>query len=323
MSTNIVLANVDYRSHMTDEGAQLQDGLQLAGWTLVGAGFEHGCKYVPSLLGLYAPRIVVIQDRRDWDPDSRISFRKDIGFDEVKALRRATDIVKVAVFKDAGTGLDIQRRYFQEMGVQVLLTYYHADSIRPGAPWIDEYQVVRIYHSVDSEQIPPFQLDRRGVLVSGAVGSGVYPMRTMAVRMACGFGWDVLRHPGYGNGGVRTNDYLAKLSGYRVHIATSSRFGFALRKIIESVACGATPVTDLPEHDVLPHIDGALVRVPQGASLEQLAEAVTTAEASWDPSERRLLAEQCRGYYDWRIAGARCSRAILRAAFQASGRVTA
>jgi hypothetical protein len=35
--SKLVLANIDYRRHMTDEGEQLQAGLEAAGWILAGA----------------------------------------------------------------------------------------------------------------------------------------------------------------------------------------------------------------------------------------------------------------------------------------------
>ena len=73
---------------------------------------------------------------------------------------------------------------------------------------------------------------------------------------------DLLEHPGYGNPGSQVETYVKALREYRVHLATASKYGFALRKIIESVAIGCTPVTNLPTYDVLPEIDGALKRIP-------------------------------------------------------------
>jgi hypothetical protein len=98
-------------------------------------------------------------------------------------------------------------------------------------------------------------------MVSGAA-SNAYPLRQRVIRDALDLGVDVLRHPGYGNQGPRTPEYMRHLAGYKVHVATASMYGFALRKIIESVAMGCTVVTDLPAYDVLPEIDGALVQGP-------------------------------------------------------------
>jgi hypothetical protein len=58
------------------------------------------------------------------------------------------------------------------------------------------------------------------------------------------------------------------------HVATASSYHFALRKIIESVACGCTPVTNLPAYDVLPEIDPVLVRIDDDATEAQIGEAI-------------------------------------------------
>jgi hypothetical protein len=113
------------------------------------------------------------------------------------------------------------------------------------------------------------------------------------------------RHPGYGNRGSRTADYLRMLSGYKVHVATASKYGFALRKIIESVACGATPITDLPWYDELPLIDSGIVRVHGDITVEELAQVIDRAEEDWCTVDRRALAACARVRYDYRAEGAR------------------
>jgi hypothetical protein len=96
-------------------------------------------------------------------------------------------------------------------------------------------------------------------------------------------------------------------------VATASRYGFALRKIVESVAMGATPITDLPAYDVLPEIDQALVRISPVATLAELKEAIDTAERAWNLDRALYFAESARHFYDYRKIGKRLDRLILEA----------
>lgn len=150
---------------------------------------------------------------------------------------------------------------------------------------------------------------RKRAVVSGALGN-CYPVRRIAFKHAATIGCDTVRHPGYGNRGICTPGYLEMLAGYKVHIATASSYAFALRKLIESVACGCTPVTDLPAYDVLPEIDGALVRISPYADAKELCEAVARAEREWRLEERLEYARKAREWYDWRAMGLRTSEAI-------------
>lgn len=306
--SKIVLANVDYRQHMTSEGNELQLGLEAAGWTLVGFGYGDGCRDVPTLLDRYKPTAVLISDKRDWDPSSTGAFRKDIGFTNLGALSQHADIFKVCVVKDAGGQQDYHRRFCEEVQAGGIVTYYHDRSVRPLNPWMMGYPTIRTYHSVDG-MLRRETVNRKRAVVSGAL-SGVYPLRQMAVLNAGRLGLAILRHPGYSNRGSRTADYLKEISGYKVHVATASRFGFALRKIIESVLVGTTPVTDLPEYDVLPGIDKALVRVSPTVSVAELRAAIDYAERTWNVDERRQYAEAAARLYDFRATGKALDSAI-------------
>lgn len=301
---NVCLANIDYRRHMTTEGDQFQEGLAAAGWTLAGAGYD-GLRDVPAILDRYRPARVVVHDKRDWDPDSRISFRKDIGFEQLSALQAFRGVTAVVV-KDAATSVDYQHAFYQEAGAHAAIVYYHPESVRRHAAWLAQVPLVRTYHTLDAAALAPLDLrsPRRGAVVSGAV-SGSYPFRTRIVREARTLGVDVLRHPGYGNRGAHTPEYLQTLSGYRVSLATASAFGFALRKIIESVAMGCTVITDLPAYDVLPEIDGALVRVSPSMPTRELRELIADVAQAWDPEARAAWAAKARAYYDYRATGAR------------------
>lgn len=309
--TGVLLANVDYRRHMTNEGDQFQEGLASAGWTLAGAGFD-GLRDVPAILDRYRPARVVVHDKRDWDPASRISFRKDIGFEHLAALQGFRGFTAVVV-KDAATSVEYQQAFYREAGADAAIVYYHPESVRRHAAWLTQVPLVRTYHTVDATALVPLDVRaaRRGAVVSGAV-SGSYPFRTRIVREARTLGVDVLRHPGYGNRGAHTPEYLQTLGGYKVSIATASAFGFALRKIIESVAMGCIVITDLPAYDVLPEIDGALVRVSPSVSTPALRHLIADAVQAWHPGAAATWAARARAYYDYRAMGTRLD-ADLRA----------
>lgn len=312
---NLVLGNVDYRLHTTDEGDQLQRGLEAAGWLLCGAGFGDGCADVPELLERHAPAAVMVHDKRDWDPASPISFRKDIGFSNLRVLARRPEILRAGVLKDAGSALEYHRRFFAEIQADAAVVYYHPQIVKRLNPWLGQRKLVRIFHSVDRYVCEPLldeDLPRQRAVITGA-SSPVYPLRHRLMRYALDHPeahLSVFGHPGYGNGGAYTNAYLRLLAGFRVHIATASRYGFALRKIIESVAVGCTPVTNLPPEDVLPEIDGALVRIPLTASSSQALAAAELAAEAWSFEERRAWAEKAWSFYDWRASGLRLAAAL-------------
>ena len=75
---------------------------------------------------------------------------------------------------------------------------------------------------------------------------------------------------------------------------------------------GCTPVTNLPPEDVLPHIDGALVRVPAGMGLHGVREVIYNAARNWDYDERMKWARLAWSWYDWRSMGCRLSANIAQ-----------
>lgn len=305
---NIVLANRDYETHTSSEGNELQLGLEYAGWQLVGRGYDdlHDCR---AILDRYQPSAIFVQDCRDWLPTSEICFRKDGAFDNLDAIAHA-GVPAFTVLKDAAGWHETQFWCAAMIRAAALALYYHPVAVDRVAPWARHYPKIRIHHSVDYRVVLPFPLaGRRRGLVSGARAS-CYPLREMAFEQQNYLGLDALPHPGYGNSGSHTPEYLRILSQYKVHIATASDYGFALRKIIESVVCGATPVTNLQEIDVLPEIDAALVRIPNSISRSQLREIVDEAESSWDVEERWEYARRARQYYDYRAMGLRLSEAM-------------
>lgn len=308
----VMLANVDYRTHTTNEGDELQNGMGRAGWILSGVGFD-GLTHVPTILEKYKPSAVLVHDKRDFDPSNIGCFRKDIGFTDLKCLQNFPGFV-AGVVKDAGPGNTTYHRLFcEEIGAKAIVTYYHARSVNQFSPWMERYPQLRTYHSVDGETLRSLvmgDLRMRGyAVITGAVSSA-YPLRQRVIMGATKINCAVLPHPGYSNKKNCTPEYLNTIAGYRVHVATASAYGFALRKIIESVAVGTTPVTDLPLFDRLPFIDGAIVRVPAGASIEDVDEAVRYANANWNLQERLRYAELAARFYDWREMGARLDRLI-------------
>lgn len=307
---NVVLANVDYRQHLTDEGDQFQVGLEHAGWTLLGAGYQDGVRDVKHLIDRYSPTACVVHDKRDWDPMSAIAFRKDVGFQRVGELARKP-FFKAVVVKDAATSVEYQRKFYNEVGAKAAIVYYHPKSVTEFAPWLGTVPLIRTYHSVDADFVRTLDLRalRKRAVVSGAT-SNTYPLRQLVFLQGQRHGIDGYGHPGYGNKGSKTPSYLQMLAGYRVHVATASRFKFALRKIIESVACGATPVTNLPSYDVLPEIDGALVRIPVMSRLQDVLTAVQHADETWNLEERLAWAEKAWQFYDFRAIGVRLSEQL-------------
>lgn len=307
--TAVLLGNIDYQRHMTNEGDQFQTGLHAAGWLLAGAGYD-GIRDVPTILNTYKPDRVIVHDKRDWDPRSDIAFRKDIGFGRLGALA-TSPVYKAVVIKDAGSSLDYQREFYEEVSADAAIVYYHPRSVTTAGRWLTGRPLIRTYHSVSAADLDGIALDgpRQPALVSGAVAN-CYPLRQRVIRDAKQLGIAVLKHPGYGNRGSQTKAYLRTLAGYRVHVATASAYGFALRKIIESVAMGCTVVTDLPAYDVLPHIDGALVRVRPEIGTAELKTVVDVAIGDWDYAERTAWANRARAFYDHVAIGQRLDRVL-------------
>jgi len=308
----LVLGNIDYLLHTSDEGHQLQQGLVDAGWEIAGVGYGDGCADVPTLLERYQPEAVFVQDVRDWLPESNISFRKDIGFTRIEALGDSACRC-YTVLKDAWGWHPEQSKVAGQIDATAIATYYHHNVVRDVAPWTDDYNLLRIYHSMDGELWQEMflgrdcsQAQRKRAIVTGA-DAKCYPLRRLALRNAAKLGLDTMKHPGYGNRGADTPRYLREISQYRLHVATASKWEVAFRKIIESVCCGCTPITNLSPDDKLPVIDAALVRVPTNISVPELQKVIAEADAQWDWHERQNWAINAINYYDYRQAGRRFS----------------
>ena len=132
--TRLFLGNADYARHMTDEGDQLQRGMEAAGWTLVLPGSTDGHeteRHVPALLDKYSPTHVFVHDKRDWSEDSPICYRKGIGYTGIEALAECKDVERFCVVKDAGSMREFHRAFVEEIDATAVVVYYHPDSVVP------------------------------------------------------------------------------------------------------------------------------------------------------------------------------------------------
>lgn len=312
---NLVLANHTYASHMTDEGLQLQEGLREAGWKLSGPGYDKLWD-VRAILHRYNPEHVFVQDKRDFDPSSGCpDVTTETKFRYLRALSQHGGRVSLVV-KDAGLeGQEFHHLFCQECDPDAVVIYYHPLSVLKYCPWLSSYHLVRIYHSVNRNHVPGFVLGahRRPLCGSGAILDDIYPLRARVCHRATEYGMDWLRHPGYRNTkGPATPLYLRFLSHFKVSFCSASTYGFSLRKIIESVACGCTVVTDLPSYDILPEIDRSMIRVKPSISFADLSLVFQEAVDTWDEDGRKKWAEKAMTYYDYRVSGRRLSDALKK-----------
>lgn len=307
----LLFANVDYRTHMTNEGNQLQEGLRSAGWILTGPGYD-GIRDAREAVERYQPHLILVHDPRDWDPASSICFLKEPAFTGMEYLRSLRSIPKAVVVKDAATLVDYQDHWARKIGADIAVIYYHPQSVQRFAPWLERMHLVRTFHTLDPDDAPKGVRweNRAGVLISGAVGRASYPLRARLVGRAKEFGWDRHTHPGYSNKGSRVAEYLQVLSMYKVHVTTASRYGFLLRKIIESLACGCVPVTDLPDYDPPLLFDHGIVRIDPNAASESIAEVCQNEAERWDPQLRETLAARAWAIFDYRVETSRLSHRL-------------
>lgn len=299
----IVLANFDYQNHMTDEGDQLQEGLASVGWTLVGRSYRnHDYVDVNEILSRYKPDIVFVQDKRDWDRDNTGAFNKTVHFENINTLRHNPHIFRVSVVKDAGTLIEYQRKFIKDdISADAVAVYYHPKSVLAHSSFLEGTPLFRVYHSIDKDKIKCTSERLKGTLISGALNPDVYPFRSRIVNNASSLGVDILGHPGYNNNGRQSDAYYHTLNQYKVSICTASAYNFALRKIIESVACGCVCITNLPRYDILPQIDGALIRVSPDIPLSELQTLIRHTESNYDFEKAQMYSEKAREFYDYRI----------------------
>lgn len=292
-----------YDLHMTSENTELRDGLVRAGWSVF---------HEPSDAIVDGATRLFFLDPRDWRIDTKRNYAR--GIEDAKVLRSFTG-PKALVCKDAWNDTAWQSAFADAMGAGTLVHYYDRGGIVARCPWTSAYRFVRTWHSVDAglcrAAFAANEAGRGRAILTGHLGPEFYPLRTAVAGMAREWGIRVRRHPTYRNDrGSDTPAYLREIAAYKVHVATASICGVALRKIAESVAVGCVPVTDLPASEVMPGIDGALRRVPPGAPLADVKAAIDDAERTWDRDERLAWAAKAWEWYDWRAVGARLDAAL-------------
>lgn len=301
------------RDHMTDEGWVLFKGLQLAGWKLMGA------PYGASELDLHSTNVrpayastLLLQDKAEWDAGGRDFRDVSAKFIHVESLRGARGF-RLLVRKDAHQRPDYNRESAIEADVHGWVVYYHPSIVAHLAPYVRQDHLVRTYHSIEPTSVQPFNAQRDGAVLSGAL-SVAYPLR---VRIAGLGGITVLPHPGYHRDGCHTPAFLRTLSQFKVAICTASKYGYALRKMVEATACGCTVLTDLPDDEVLPGIDGNLVRIRPDADGKLIRGLIREMIANWNAERQEQLAHEAL-WYDWRAVGQRLSDDIekLRGAYR-------
>lgn len=298
----IAFAVSSMKDHMTDEGWQIMDGLRANGWLLAGHGLPCDETIVPMILKQLDPGVVLVQDKREWDL-IRNDFRDPKAyFMDSCVLSEREDIFRLTILKDAHQRPDYHREAAQEIGCHAWVIYYHPTIVKRLAPYVREQHLIRTYHTVDSSLVPPYTSEgRAGCLLSGAMGRNVYPLRE-AIRAGLGRMPHIkyLPHPGYHREGCMTPEFLKTLSQFKVAICTSSIYGYCLRKIIEATACGCVVLTDLPVDEVLPHIDGNLVRIDPNLGVRTIGRLVVDLIQQYNPERQRAFAQAACAWYDYR-----------------------
>lgn len=295
-----------FARHMTDEGWQLQSGLERAGYKLAGRYFDFDEVDVRRIVADMRPGVCIVQDKREWDATRDGCFDKSIAFEHSSCLREHPEIFKLTVIKDAHSDPPYHREAADEIGCHAWIAYYHPEIVCHLAPWVRREHVIRTWHSLNPADVPAYSTSgREGCLLSGATNRQLYPFRERLKANCTNLpGVSYLQHPGYHARGWQTPRFLRQLAKFKVAICTASVFGYALRKIVESVACGCVVITDLPPDEVLPAIDGALIRVSPEIGLEELGHIIRRAESEYDPMAQEDWSKKAVAWYDWQRRGA-------------------
>lgn len=315
-SSKVALAVESMRHHMSDEGYQIMQGLEEGGYTLAGYQCCYNSVNVKEIIRHFDPQTMVIQDKREWDLRP-VDFReKNAKFRYIEYLKDRPSIFKVTVVKDAQQRPEYHQLSANEMGVHAWIVYYNPLIVSRLAPYIRPRHMIRTWHSIDSRLVPLFlpgskeRQRRKGCLLSGAVGPA-YPLRTLLTRRVSQLpDTDLLPHPGYHMRKCHTPGFLTTLSNYKVAICTSSIYGYSLRKIIEATACGCRVVTDLPTDEVLPFIDGNLVRVPSSIGVTAMGRILERLYEDYNPEIQFAYADDAMRWYDYRQVGLRLCQDI-------------
>lgn len=312
------LAVLSMKDHTTDEGWQIFQSLEHAGYQLWGHCLPKNSTRIPIILDISNPLTMVIQDKREWDTrpgDFRDPYAR---FNQVHYLKDRHDIFKLTILKDAHQRPDYHMKAADEVGCHAWIVYYNQEIVSHLAPYVRPQHLIRTWHTIDRDLVPkyvsPNEQDdkdrRRGCIISGALSSA-YPLRkrlVTAIKLLPDTTY--LPHPGYHRDGCCTPQYLQTLARYKVAICTASRYGYTLRKIIEATACGCMVITDLPCDEVLPKIDGNLVRVTPDITPDIMADVVKVCLDRYDPRTQSIYSRLACEWFDYRAMGIRLANDI-------------
>ena len=303
------LAVQSMKDHTSDEGWQLMLGLEAAGYRLYGAHLDHGQTDVRQILQReQSATSVVVQDKKEWCNETRAFRDRAARFRRIERLTERSDLFRMTVLRDAHFNPAFHREAGLEMSCHAWVVPYAPRVVSHLAPYTRPQHLIRSYHSIDPDLVPDYCTypERRGALLSGAMSAKVYPLREKIRRCRAKLPKiDHLAHPGYHRKGTNTPEYLKTLSRYKVAVCTSSIYGYALRKIVEATACGCVVLTDLPTDEVLPVIDGNLVRVHPQIAMADLAELLKSLYRDYDSCKQLDYAERCMGWYAYQRIGQR------------------
>lgn len=296
MSDRIGLAVESGRYHTTNESWQIFAGLYLNGYELYGYGLPNSDTDIRKILQREEPRIIVVQDRREWDYKG--DFREPRAQFVNYQYLRDYPCFKATILKDAQQNPAATSGWAKEMGIDAHIIYYDEAIVRKMNPWLGP--VIRTWHTIDKDTVPAYQEPALDTIVSGFVSS-VYPLRKRIVEDQHNLGISVLIHPGYHRNGCCTPSYLRILAKYKVSICTCSIYQYALRKIIESTAVGCTVITNLPTQYYPPGIEENLIHIDEDISFDKLYELIRYCEEEYEPEEQRQIALKCQQLYDYRV----------------------
>lgn len=323
---NLGLAVESMSRHTTDEGWQIFDGLSSSGYILAGDNLEINQTHIPDILNeaecyaILGVRTLILQDKREWDVSANSGDFRDkcARFTGVEYLKDRNDIFKLTILKDAHHRPTYHETSAREVDCHAWVIYYNASLMLRFAPYLRPQHLVRTYHSVNADDVPPYLLLSQSprlnqALFSGAISS-VYPLRrrikdSLTTKPLCSL-VSYLKHPGYSLGKCYTPDFLQTLSAYKVAICTSSTYGYALRKIIEATACGCRVITDLPVDEVMPEIDGNLVRISPDISMSHLGDLISHLCSHYDQELQEYYCRRCLQYYNHRSLCSKLARDI-------------
>ena len=322
-----VLFPLDAFAQQSDDGFHLlQRGMEQAGWISAGYGMRgprrHDSTNVEEVLRIYRPRAVLLWPRWQWD--WAVGHHHGIGPEHcLQNWHRLLDdesTLRVTVLRDAAALPDEHRRWHDEFRPHRYLVWHHARSVRRLWPGIAEVQLIRTRHTVDAALLAEIgdAPSRPGTCVLfGEIQPDEHPLLWRlheAIRhgRTCGL-IDEFPPRDYSLGQSESVGHVQRLSAYKVAICGASAHRFCVREIFEATLAGCIVITDLPRWDMVPWIDGNLIRVPTFAPVPELLKIIKRAADEWNPAKQRRYAAWTAQHHDYRVRGREVAEAIKQA----------